>query len=87
LEFFDLFDQQFDHTFLIVAYLPSKSSLTIVGIIWGIIFLNKKLTLGMVVGLIVILISIFIISDIQIQPMLNRLKNKKIFDETSKHSL
>lgn len=33
------------------------------GVIWGNVFLNEKLSLGIIMGLIVILLSIFIISD------------------------
>jgi drug/metabolite transporter (DMT)-like permease len=37
------------------------------GMIWGVVFLNEQVTLGMIVGLIVILSSIFLILDFQFQ--------------------
>lgn len=37
------------------------------GMIWGVVFLDEKITLGMIAGLFVILSSIFLISDIQLR--------------------
>ncbi|PWT99395.1 MAG: EamA family transporter [Bacteroidetes bacterium] len=37
------------------------------GIIWGMIFLHEKLTIGMLIGLIIILSSVFLISDVQLR--------------------
>nr|WP_272495877.1 EamA family transporter [Bacillus pinisoli] len=38
------------------------------GMIWGIVFLNEQITLGMIAGLTVILSSVFLISDIRYNP-------------------
>lgn len=42
------------------------------GIVWGIIFLHEKLTIGMLIGLIIISVSVFFISDVRL-----RMKAKK----------
>jgi drug/metabolite transporter (DMT)-like permease len=42
------------------------------GMVWGVIFLNEPITLGMIVGLLVILCSIFLISDLQIQQKMKK---------------
>lgn len=36
------------------------------GMIWGVLILNEKITMGMLVGFIVILVSVFLISDIKL---------------------
>ncbi len=36
------------------------------GVIWGMIFLHEKITTGMIVGLVIILSSIFLLSDVKI---------------------
>jgi drug/metabolite transporter (DMT)-like permease len=58
--------------YLIASVGPTKTaSVTFIipffGMIWGVVFLNEHITLGMIVGLFVILSSIFLISDIQPQ--------------------
>jgi drug/metabolite transporter (DMT)-like permease len=58
--------------YLIDSVGPTKTaSVTFIipffGMIWGVVFLNEQITLGMMVGLFVILSSIFLISDIQPQ--------------------
>jgi drug/metabolite transporter (DMT)-like permease len=57
--------------YLIVSVGPTKTlSVTFLiplfGMVWGAVFLNEQVTAGMLVGLIVILCSIFLILDIQI---------------------
>jgi drug/metabolite transporter (DMT)-like permease len=42
------------------------------GMIWGVLFLNEQVTLGMIVGLIVILSSIFLILDFQFQRVVKK---------------
>ncbi|WP_027409861.1 DMT family transporter [Anoxybacteroides tepidamans] len=37
------------------------------GVIWGMIFLHEKITFGMIVGLIIILSSIFLLSDVKME--------------------
>jgi drug/metabolite transporter (DMT)-like permease len=56
--------------YLIASVGPTKTlSVTFMipmfGMIWGVVFLNEQITLGMIVGLLVILSSIFLISDIK----------------------
>jgi drug/metabolite transporter (DMT)-like permease len=36
------------------------------GVIWGMVFLHEKITIGMIVGLVIILSSIFLLSDVKI---------------------
>jgi drug/metabolite transporter (DMT)-like permease len=50
---------------------PTKTSsvtflVPLFGMIWGIVFLNEKITMGMIAGLIIILTSIFLMSDVKI---------------------
>lgn len=63
--------------YLIESVGPTKTlSVTflipVFGIIWGIIFLHEKLTIGMLIGLIIISVSVFFISDVRL-----RMKTKK----------
>jgi drug/metabolite transporter (DMT)-like permease len=63
--------------YLIESVGPTKTlSVTflipVFGIIWGIIFLHEKLTIGMLIGLIIISVSVFFISDVRL-----RMKAKK----------
>ncbi|RXT08963.1 DMT family transporter [Ammoniphilus sp. CFH 90114] len=56
--------------YLITSVGPTKTAsvtflIPLFGMIWGVVFLGEKITLGMVAGLVVILSSIFFISDIQ----------------------
>jgi drug/metabolite transporter (DMT)-like permease len=44
--------------------------------LWGIVFLNEKITFGMVIGLIVILGSVLFISDIPLSYKIKALKNR-----------
>ncbi|OIK09113.1 EamA family transporter [Bacillus sp. MUM 13] len=58
--------------YLIESVGPTKTlSVTflipVFGIIWGMIFLHEKLTIGMLLGLIIILGSVFLISDVQLR--------------------
>jgi drug/metabolite transporter (DMT)-like permease len=58
--------------YLIESVGPTKTlsvtfMIPLFGMIWGVLFLNEKITLGMIAGLIVILSSIFLISDIQLR--------------------
>lgn len=58
--------------YLIESVGPTKTlSVTflipVFGIVWGIIFLHEKLTIGMVIGLIIISGSIFLISDVRLR--------------------
>ncbi|MGX1982981.1 threonine/homoserine efflux transporter RhtA [Thermolongibacillus altinsuensis] len=46
------------------------------GVIWGIVFLDEKVTSGMMVGLIIILTSIFLMSDVKIALKRNELSNE-----------
>ncbi|GGE61195.1 DMT family transporter [Priestia taiwanensis] len=57
--------------YLITSVGPTKAlSVTFLvplfGMIWGVVFLNEQINIGMIAGLMVILISIFLISDIRI---------------------
>jgi drug/metabolite transporter (DMT)-like permease len=42
------------------------------GMIWGVVFLNEKITLGMIAGLLVILSSIFLIADVRLRPLVSQ---------------
>jgi drug/metabolite transporter (DMT)-like permease len=58
--------------YLIESVGPTKTlsvtfMIPLFGMIWGVLFLNEKITAGMIAGLIVILSSIFLISDIQLR--------------------
>lgn len=58
--------------YLIESVGPTKTlSVTflipVFGIIWGMIFLHEKLTNGMIIGLTIILSSVFLISDVQLK--------------------
>jgi len=64
--------------YLIASVGPTKTlsvtfMIPVFGMGWGVVFLNEPVTLGMIAGLFVILCSIFLISDIQVQQI-----NKKV---------
>ncbi|WCN39637.1 DMT family transporter [Aneurinibacillus uraniidurans] len=68
--------------YLITSAGPTKTqSVTLLiplfGMIWGVIFLDEKITVGMITGLIVILGSIFLIYDIRPRP--TKSKQVKIY--------
>jgi drug/metabolite transporter (DMT)-like permease len=58
--------------YLIESVGPTKTlsvtfMIPLFGMIWGVVFLNETITFGMIVGLIVILSSIFLISDLKLR--------------------
>lgn len=58
--------------YLIESIGPTKTlSVTflipVFGMIWGVLFLNEKITIGMIVGFFIILGSVFLISDIRLR--------------------
>jgi drug/metabolite transporter (DMT)-like permease len=58
--------------YLIESVGPTKTlSVTflipIFGIVWGMIFLQEKLTFGMIIGLVIILSSVFLISEVRLK--------------------
>ncbi|KAB2330777.1 EamA family transporter [Cytobacillus depressus] len=60
--------------YLITSVGPTKTlsvtfMIPLFGMIWGVVFLNEQITIGMVAGLFVILSSIFLISDIKSKQM------------------
>jgi drug/metabolite transporter (DMT)-like permease len=48
------------------------------GMIWGILFLKEQITFGMIIGLFVILSSIFLISDIQLRRRVKLVRSKHV---------
>jgi drug/metabolite transporter (DMT)-like permease len=47
------------------------------GMVWGILFLKEQITVGLIVGLVVILSSIFLISDIQLDRRVKLVKSNR----------
>ncbi|WP_134684492.1 DMT family transporter [Brevibacillus migulae] len=65
--------------YLITSIGPTKTlsvtfMIPLFGMLWGVLFLNEQITKGMIVGLLVILSSIFLISDIQAQRIVKKAK-------------
>jgi drug/metabolite transporter (DMT)-like permease len=69
--------------YLIASVGPTKTvSVTylvpLFGMIWGILFLKEQITVGMIIGLFVILSSIFLISDIQLRRRVKLVRSNHI---------
>jgi drug/metabolite transporter (DMT)-like permease len=51
------------------------------GVLWGVIFLRESITAGIIIGLVVILASIFIMSDIKVKQISNKISKNNKYSE------